>query len=143
MYNKNTNETLDEYASRLYYEHYLGHLTIKEIAKLLEPYYAMKHTISKFKHDYIKFRDMLEETGSVDDNLSEEDEEVDEAQSLIETLREIKKERIKLSDERIQNNAILRRLSREDSIIEIANNFAKEMSNKKLLSIPNEIPYTE
>ena len=103
----------------------------------------MKHTISKFKHDYIKFRDMLEETGSVDDNLSEEDEEVDEAQSLIETLREIKKERIKLSDERIQNNAILRRLSREDSIIEIANNFAKEMSNKKLLSIPNEIPYTE
>lgn len=49
---------------------------------------------------------------------------------------QLKKERIKLSDERIQNNAYIRRLAREDTIKEIAANFAREMGTKKLLDCP-------
>ena len=48
---------------------------------------------------------------------------------------ELKKERVKLQDERIQGNAYYRRLSREDTIIEIAKDFASKMSSKKLLPL--------
>ena len=46
---------------------------------------------------------------------------------------DFKKERVKISDERTQNNAYIRRLAREDTIIEIAKSTAKEMSSKKIL----------
>lgn len=48
-----------------------------------------------------------------------------------EKLQEMRKERIKLADERTQNNALLRRLTREDTIKEIAFEYAEKM-NKEL-----------
>ena len=52
---------------------------------------------------------------------------------LKDLLLEIKKERVKLSEERTQNNAYIRKLSREETLKEIADNFADKMSVKKLL----------
>lgn len=52
---------------------------------------------------------------------------------------ELKKERVKLSDERLQNNAYIRRLAREDTIKEIALEYAEKMSSKKFLDIPKKI----
>lgn len=48
----------------------------------------------------------------------------------------LKKERVKLSDERTQNNAYIRRLAREDTIKDIALEYARTMTPKKLLDIP-------
>jgi hypothetical protein len=65
----------------------------------------------------------------------EEPVEVDSQEDKISKLLfEYKKERVKLSDERIQNNAYIRRLSREETIKEIALQTAREMNSKKLFS---------
>lgn len=56
-----------------------------------------------------------------------------EYNSLDNLLFKIKKERVKLSDERSQNSAYVRRLSREDTIKEIAHDYAEIMSAKKKL----------
>lgn len=55
---------------------------------------------------------------------------------------ELKKERIKLQDEKTQNNAYIRRLSREETLVEIANNLIDKMSTKKLLPNNNSKNYT-
>ena len=49
------------------------------------------------------------------------------------TILELQKERIKLSDERTQNRAYIRKMSREETLKEIALLTAQEMSSKKLL----------
>lgn len=51
----------------------------------------------------------------------------------------LKKERVKLSDERLQNNAYIRRLAREETLKEIAATVAESMTSKKLLDIPKVI----
>lgn len=48
-------------------------------------------------------------------------------------LLEMQKLKVKISDERIQNNAYIRRLSREETIKEIAHDYAIQMSAKKKL----------
>lgn len=60
----------------------------------------------------------------------------EEEDSFEDKLLALKKERVKLSDERTQNNAYIRRLAREDTIKEIALEYAKTMTPKKLLDIP-------
>lgn len=51
---------------------------------------------------------------------------------------DLKKERVKISDERIQNNAYIRKLSREETLKEIALLTAQEMCSKKLLKPSNK-----
>lgn len=55
----------------------------------------------------------------------------DKESEINEKLQEMRKERIKISDERVQNNAFLRRLSREETLKEIAFDYAEKM-NKEL-----------
>ena len=57
-------------------------------------------------------------------------------------ITDIKKERYKLTEERTQLNAYIRRLAREDTLKEIAENFAKEMSSKKILDIYDDPLYS-
>ena len=54
-----------------------------------------------------------------------------------EELSAIKKERMKLSEYRIQTNADLRRVAREETIKEIAHDFAQTMNSKKVLDAPS------
>lgn len=69
--------------------------------------------------------------------LSDEEELLDsinEAKAeLDDKLLALKKERVKVSDERTQTNAYIRKLSREETLKEIALLTAQEMSSKKLL----------
>ena len=53
-------------------------------------------------------------------------------------LLELKKEKVRLSDERVQNNAYVRRLAREETIKEIALEAAKEIGKKVHLKLPAE-----
>ena len=60
-----------------------------------------------------------------------EDKDIDENKQ---TLYELRKERFKISDERAQNNAILRRMSREETLVEIAQNVIQKLEGVKLLA---------
>ena len=62
--------------------------------------------------------------------------QVDTSNQLSDVMLEIKKERVKLADERNQNNAYIRRLAREDTLKEIAYEIADKMSSKPLVSTP-------
>ena len=80
----------------------------------------------------------------VKDQLGLSSDEDDLIESLVEakagldkSLLELQKERIKISDERVQNRAYVRKLSREETLKEIALLTAESMSDKKALTIPN------
>ena len=49
-------------------------------------------------------------------------------------LREIKKERVRLTDERAQNQFYIRKMAREETLIQMAREVAQTMSDKKQLS---------
>ena len=53
-----------------------------------------------------------------------------------EKMLKMRKERTKLNDERAQNNRLINKLAREETIIEIAKDFAKTMTAKKRLPAP-------
>ena len=53
-----------------------------------------------------------------------------------EKMLKMRKELTKLNDERAANNRLINRLAREETIIEIAHDYAKEMSSKKRLPVP-------
>lgn len=63
----------------------------------------------------------------------------EEVESLDDKLLELRKERVKLSDERTQNSAYIRRMAREETLKEIAATYAESMSTRKLLDIPEII----
>ena len=65
-----------------------------------------------------------------------------EETSYEEKLQTLKKERVKLADERIQNGAYIRRLAREETLKEIASEYAKSMTVKPLLN-PERLAYID
>lgn len=94
-----------------------------------------------YKEGYFRknFGDALKVKTAIPEDLPEEEVQ-DEFENRLLTL---KKEKVKLSDERTQNNAYIRRLAREDTIKEIALDFAEKMSAKKLLNIPTPVDEVE
>ena len=56
-------------------------------------------------------------------------------------LQKVRKEKAKLTDERTQNNAYIRQLAREETIKDIAHDFAVQMEKKPLLGDKGIIPY--
>lgn len=81
-------------------------------------------------------RRLVKQANFTTQNIIEDESIID---TLDEKILELKKERIKLADERSQNNAYIRRMAREDTIIEIAKMYADKMSTKPLLSNKKEI----
>ena len=69
-----------------------------------------------------------------------EEEKPEEELTIEEKILELKKQKYKLSEERIQTNAYIRRLSREDTILEIAKEAAKEIGKQKQLMDSRPIP---
>ena len=131
------NETFDEYKLRVYKMKQLGTCTLKwtEIAEMFG------ETFGVFK-DESKWRKEAKELLMFDVEVATANETVTD-NKYEDLILEYKKERIKLSDERVQNNAYIRRLSREETIKEIAIETVKEMSSKKLLDTNVRSNYTE
>ncbi len=77
--------------------------------------------------------------------LNRRDNNVEKSKNYInDTLNAIKKERVKLSDEIVQNNAYVRQLAREETIKEIAKEYAEVMYKGKILSTNYEVrPYSK
>ena len=123
------NEDFDSYKLRIYKWKYSGkcNLTWNDISSMFYLFYSVDKDESTWRKESksIVFEGALEEefeseTPSVEDNLKD-------------LILEFKKERVKISDERTQNNAYVRRIAREETLKEIALEVAKEMSSKKLL----------
>lgn len=118
-------ETFEEYKHRIYKMKQLGTCSLRwtDIADMFGEFFGVYKDESKWRKEA---KDML-----IDD--VEYATSQDGATDLQQLILEYKKERVKLSDERTQNNALIRRLSREDTLKEIALQTAQEMTSKKLL----------
>lgn len=106
-------------------------LSWQDIADLVEEKYGVlhsRHWYSRYYDDYIL---------SLHGHQPEEVDEV-KINPYQEKLLALQKEKVKISDERNQNRAYVRRLAREDTLKEIALEAVKNISSKKLLPIYNK-----
>lgn len=137
IFSKQANESFESYCHRLAQMKYSQQLTWQEIASIVadetgiekpEGYYRKKEAYYKKKTgEYI-----------VDDECP-----VVLADEELESIIKIQKAKAQLSDERVQVNALIRRLSREDNIKDIAKEAAFIMSEKlPLLSQKENIETT-
>ena len=85
-----------------------------------------KRPRNKQEGEYLTYSN---DTKVVKDDISESSNFSDYIQQKI----DLQKERVKISDERIQANAYIRALAREETIKEIALECAREMNSKKIL----------
>ena len=117
-------ETAEEFRKRIYsLKEALGY-TWQEVADLINSETNKNYSESKYRKEYHKIEN---------DVPVVTEEEEDEVQAKI---LELRKERVKLSDERVQANAYYRRLAREDTIKDIALEAAKTIAQKKSLLEP-------
>ena len=128
------NEAFDEYRLRVYKMKQVGtiNMTWTEISDMFEDIFGVYKDESTWRKEAKRL--LISDVETV---TSEEESVRTDLKDLI---LEYKKERVKLSDERIQNNAYIRRLAREDSIIEIAKYAADQMSGKKFLKPYSQLP---
>ena len=94
-------------------------LSWQDIADLVDSTYGIHHSRHWYSRNY---SDLL--LASPTDNVSTKD-------SFSEKLLELQKEKVKISDERNQTRAYVRRLAREDTIKEIAIEAAKLIAQRK------------
>ena len=122
-------------------------VTWENIADIINDKYNERHTESFYRKRY---KSLLEENYSNNSNESAsgcpcESEVCNCGQTEyadmndLDILRKIKIEKVKLSDERVQNNAYIRALAREETLKEIAKQAVEQMSNSKILELPDTI----
>lgn len=128
------NETLGYSFSESYYR---KHFTSGDFAKTVV---SETTSTAESTYTYCNASDCEGECSKCDDlpvcletwkeELLSTEEKVDEK------MLKMRKERTKLNDERAANNRLINRLAREETIIEIAHDYAKEMSSRKRLPVP-------
>ena len=129
-----TSENLNDYIDLLIQDKtQYNQLSWQDIADLVEEKYGVLHS----RHWYSRhFNDFMctyniEENSEIKDNAKGYKNEQD---SYHEKLLALQKEKAKISDEINQNRACIRRLTREETLKEIALEAVKNIGNKKLLS---------
>ena len=133
LLNKTPDETISEFKKRLYVLKLRDNLfTWDEIVQAVNDVVLPQDRRKRDAYSREAHRLLSEGLLNMDNYpVSEVEENIMEN----DTITAIRKERYKLSEERIQNNAYIRKLAREDTLKEIAENYAKEMSSKKILDI--------
>jgi len=76
----------------------------------------------------------VEDAINSNDTTADDDKDDDYVSKLFEARLSAQKEKVKLSDERVQINAYIRRLAREETLKELGLQAAEMMNDKKLLS---------
>lgn len=121
-------------------------ITWENIADIINDKYNVQHSESFYRKRY---KYLLDEEVVTDSEVNKNDSvccnsscECSNISSISNTdesdlLRKIKIEKVKLSDERIQNNAYIRALAREETLKEIAKQAVEQMSNSKILELPD------
>lgn len=113
-------ETYKQYKHRIVSNKDTYQLTWFEIRDIINSECNMEHDESVYRKYYYTH---------VRDNENSQTELSQDNELFI----EIKKEKMKLSDIKSQANAFIRRLSREETLIEIAHDAASQMNDKKIL----------
>lgn len=138
IFKRQPEETVIDYILRMVAIRKSNKLTWTELAEIInkecdysysESYYRKALYTNKFSEDD---KQRVFETVEISDKD-------DEVTRLTNILTDLRKERMRLSDERVQNNAYLRRITREESIKDIAALAAETISNKILLNFDNNI----
>lgn len=115
-------ETTSDYINRICALKPVTKMTWTEIAMLINETCGLNYSESTYRKGYAKANYSI-----VDDD---DCKELDEDTKKLVRARAIK---MQASDERTQINAYIRRLSREETIKDIAHDFAMNMSSKKIL----------
>lgn len=121
------NETDKEYIQRVVLLKDLLGCSWKEFADVVEKVSGVHRDESRFRKTY---NSMSPDNHILPDDKEQNNEYLEELKNA---LSEIKKERVKLADERSQNNAFVRRIAREESISEIAYKCAETVAKNKPL----------
>ena len=129
-------ETASEYAQRCCVNKELLGLTWKQLAKLINESCGLSYSEAWYRKHYkegkfnIPEYDLTEETPEDPDNSYEE--------RLNNTLHKINIRKFEVADMIASNNAMLRRMSREETIKDIAADYARVMAQSKpMLSVKN------
>lgn len=132
MINYNSNykrldgESDQEFENRCYKQKLLNNdVTWFELSKILNHELNLNYSESRYRKRCNSI--------FVENAFQKNDTEI-AVEQLQDLLLDIRKEKVKLSDERAQNNAFIRKMAREDTIREIAKEYAAAMSNKKILN---------
>lgn len=129
---KNDDETVVEYTNRCYRQKKDSNLSWNAIAEIMNEQLGNHYSESYYR----KQSKQIECNELNNDDVPTQD--------LKELILEFKKTKVKLSEERIQNNAYVRKLAREETLKEIAFEYAKQMEKKPLLfntQLENEVKY--
>lgn len=119
---------IDEFCRIIFKLKQEEHLTWDDVRDIVNFYYGVNYTSSCYKSRFqrSKLCDDICECASEEDLLNEK-------------LLELAKTKVKLSDERIQINAIIRKLAREETLKEIAHDVAQHMNAVKQLNYSYDI----
>lgn len=133
MFTKNGEESREGYLLRCFAlkEDNYDYISWRRLASKMNRELGEKHDHSyyiKRYHKWVEARTNLGQTTT----LTSDDKKKAELESL---LRQVKINKAQLSDERVQNNAYLRSIAREETLKEIAANAVREMSRDKLLRV--------
>lgn len=127
---KRSEETTEEYIDRICRDRKKYGITWFSVADIINSETGLSYTESYYRKNYKK--KLIKELAEHEEVSYDEGECDAEATSseVDMKLLELKKRQMKISDERTQVNAILRRLSREETIKDIAHDFALQMNMK-------------
>jgi len=138
FFDKKENETSEQFIIRLCSKKEEFGLSWEDIAEISNEVCGYSFGESYYRK---KFKQYIvgEVAQSVTKAIIEKEEiEEDKKRALEDILIDIRNEKQRLADERTTNNALLRRLSREDNIRSIAIETAKEISKRIILSTPED-----
>ena len=131
-----TNETNMEYMQRICSIKDTLSMTWKDVAELLNTNLNLRYSDSWYRKNYHNgtFTPVPEfTTASSVDNVNETSDSYD---SVSEKLHKLALKKVEVTDLVTQNNAYIRRLSRENTLKEIARDYAEIMSKEKQLTVP-------
>lgn len=134
QYSCEQGSTVDEYIAYLCHCKRLGEpLSWQDIADLVYDNFGIKYS----RHFYSRHAEEFKLLESRDGYVEDEDviEDSNPLNEIKEQLLELQKERVKLSDERSQNRAYVRKLAREDAVRELAFEVVSKLDNKKFLDV--------
>ena len=133
IFRKQDNETEADYRMRCYmFKQANPNITWKAITKYMNFELDCNHSESTYRKQAKAW------LGTVALPIADESSPIEEADNYIYDLnlllRELKKTKVQISDERSQNQAYIRKMSREETLLQIAREVADSMSAKKFLS---------
>ena len=136
-------ETINQYVRRICLIKDEFYLTWNDVAEIVYEETGLLHSASYYRKrtrdQKFNFINELKHSSSninmtvgEESNVCDNDEQLtlfEKINSVDDKHNQLVKERMKISDERVQNNALLRRISREETLKEIAADYASTMQN--------------